>query len=117
MCGIVGFVGDKNAVEPVLCGLRNLEYRGYDSAGVAFYDGSKIRNVKQAGRVAALENELVDIDIINTKTAIGHTRWATHGTPTKLNAHPHYNKDKTIFVVHNGIIENHQELRSSMTFK
>ena len=117
MCGIVGFVGDKNAVEPVLCGLRNLEYRGYDSAGVAFYDGSKIRNVKQAGRVAALENELVDIDIINTKTAIGHTRWATHGTPTKLNAHPHYNKDKTIFVVHNGIIENHQELRSMLEVK
>jgi len=117
MCGIVGFVGDKNAVEPVLCGLRNLEYRGYDSAGVAFYDGSKIRNVKQAGRVAALENELVDIDIINTKTAIGHTRWATHGTPTKLNAHPHYNKDKTIFVVHNGIIENHQELRSMLETK
>ena len=117
MCGIVGFVGDKNAVEPVLCGLRNLEYRGYDSAGVAFYDGNKIRNVKQAGRVAALENELVDIDIINTKTAIGHTRWATHGTPTKLNAHPHYNKDKTIFVVHNGIIENHQELRSMLETK
>jgi len=117
MCGIVGFVGDKNAVEPVLCGLRNLEYRGYDSAGVAFYDGNKIRNVKQAGRVAALENELVDIDIINTKTAIGHTRWATHGTPTKLNAHPHYNKDKTIFVVHNGIIENHQELRSMLEAK
>ncbi len=117
MCGIVGFVGDKNAVEPVLCGLRNLEYRGYDSAGVAFYDGSKIRNVKQAGRVAALENELVDLDIINTKTAIGHTRWATHGTPTKLNAHPHYNKDKTIFVVHNGIIENHQELRSMLEAK
>ena len=117
MCGIVGFIGEKNAVEPVLCGLRNLEYRGYDSAGVAFYDGSKIRNVKQAGRVAALENELVDIDIMNAKTAIGHTRWATHGTPTKSNAHPHYNKDKTIFVVHNGIIENHQEIRAMLETK
>ena len=114
MCGIVGYVGRGNALKPVINGLLNLEYRGYDSAGVAFATDDTIRCIKQVGRVEALQSELSGLAQIKPNTAIGHTRWATHGTPTKINAHPHYNSAKTIFVVHNGIIENHQELRSML---
>jgi glutamine---fructose-6-phosphate transaminase (isomerizing) len=115
MCGIVGYVGRGNALKPVLTGLQNLEYRGYDSAGVAFCTEDVIRSVKQVGRVEALQAELTGLKQIKPNTAIGHTRWATHGSPTKLNAHPHYNSAKTIFVVHNGIIENHEEIRAMLT--
>jgi glucosamine--fructose-6-phosphate aminotransferase (isomerizing) len=115
MCGIVGYVGRGNALEPVIAGLQNLEYRGYDSAGVAFCTESSVRSVKQVGRVEALEHELAGLRQIKPNTAIGHTRWATHGAPTKINAHPHYNATKTIFVVHNGIIENHEEIRNMLT--
>ena len=114
MCGIVGYVGRGNALKPVIAGLQNLEYRGYDSAGVAFCTESTIRSIKQVGRVEALETELAGLQQIKPHTAIGHTRWATHGAPTKTNAHPHYNAAQTIFVVHNGIIENHQDIRTML---
>lgn len=115
MCGIVGYVGRGNALAPVITGLKNLEYRGYDSAGVAFCSDNIFHSVKQVGRVDALESELAGLKQMKPNLAIGHTRWATHGSPTKLNAHPHYNADRTIFVVHNGIIENHDEIRQMLT--
>ncbi len=114
MCGIVGYVGKKNgAIDVVLDGLSALEYRGYDSAGIAFLDQEKaIQTDKQVGRVQGLRDSLEQSDTtLKSDTAIGHTRWATHGGPSVTNAHPHYNKDRSIAVVHNGIIENHQELR------
>lgn len=114
MCGIVGYIGKKQAVDFVVEGLTSLEYRGYDSAGVAtIIDGQAVAT-KQVGRVEALEAELEALPTDNTHIAIGHTRWATHGIPSVTNAHPHYNTDKSIFVVHNGIIENYQELRSKL---
>jgi glucosamine--fructose-6-phosphate aminotransferase (isomerizing) len=114
MCGIVGYIGEKRqGVSVVVAGLQALEYRGYDSAGVAFLDGSHIELVKQTGRVQALVDALGS-PAPESPTAIGHTRWATHGTPTTANAHPHFNADKTIMVVHNGIIENYAELRESL---
>src|SRR3954467_1936127 len=111
MCGIVGYLGKKNALGPVISGLKALEYRGYDSAGVAYLDGGQCTVIKQVGRVEELEKELP-----KTKTglAIGHTRWATHGAPTITNAHPHYNQDKTICVVHNGIIENFAAIKKKL---
>lgn len=117
MCGIVGYVGRGNAIKPVIAGLKNLEYRGYDSAGVAYCDDGNTQCIKKAGRVDALEIELEEIDKFSPNIAIGHTRWATHGAPTILNAHPHYNTARTIFVVHNGIIENHHEIRQMLMIK
>lgn len=114
MCGIVGYIGRGNAINPVLAGLNNLEYRGYDSAGIAFCSDTVFHSVKQVGRVSALENELAGLKMTRPNSAIGHTRWATHGTPTRLNAHPHFNTSHTIFVVHNGIIENHDEIRKML---
>ena len=118
MCGIVGYIGRKNANEVVLTGLKALEYRGYDSAGLALLDKQKQGQViKQVGRVQGLEQALVDAKVPNAHIAIGHTRWATHGSPTLNNAHPHANTDETIFVVHNGIIENYVELREGLEKK
>ncbi|MCA9327961.1 class II glutamine amidotransferase, partial [Candidatus Saccharibacteria bacterium] len=114
MCGIVGYIGSENTgVSVVTTGLQALEYRGYDSAGVAYFDEGSIQLTKQAGRVQALVDALGD-PTPDSNTAIGHTRWATHGTPTNVNAHPHFNTDKTIMVVHNGIIENYAELREKL---
>src|SRR6185369_6682419 len=113
MCGIVGYIGQQpNAIDAVLDGLSALEYRGYDSAGVAYAQNDKIVVNKQVGRVQRLRDALGKD--AKATSAIGHTRWATHGTPTKLNAHPHYNSAKTIAVVHNGIIENYAELRDHL---
>jgi len=114
MCGIVGYLGEKNAISSVLSGLEALEYRGYDSAGVAYLNKDKIEAVKQAGRVKGLELALKKQSKTNSSLAIGHTRWASHGLPTSQNAHPHYNEDQTIFVVHNGIVENHVEIRTKL---
>ncbi|MBA3758778.1 glutamine--fructose-6-phosphate transaminase (isomerizing) [Candidatus Saccharibacteria bacterium] len=114
MCGIVGYIGNKSAVKPVLSGLKALEYRGYDSAGISFISKDKPLTIKQVGRVEALEEELAEQGTITANLAIGHTRWATHGSPSILNAHPHQNTDETIFVVHNGIIENYQVIRSRL---
>lgn len=118
MCGIVGYVGQKPAANVVLAGLKTLEYRGYDSAGLALLDGNEKPHLfKQIGRVENLEQATQEDESAVAKTAhigIGHTRWATHGTPTVANAHPHTNDDGTIYVVHNGIIENYAELRESL---
>ncbi|MGH7234214.1 MAG: class II glutamine amidotransferase, partial [Candidatus Saccharimonadales bacterium] len=115
MCGIVGYIGDKQATDVVLEGLNALEYRGYDSAGVAFIDNEgKSRVIKQAGRVENLIPLVKAAAPKKCSVAIGHTRWATHGLPNSNNAHPHANNDETIFVVHNGIIENYVELRDQL---
>ncbi|HWT55630.1 MAG TPA: glutamine--fructose-6-phosphate transaminase (isomerizing) [Candidatus Microsaccharimonas sp.] len=114
MCGIVGYIGKNDGVQPVLAGLKALEYRGYDSAGIACIDDDKSELFKQVGEVSGLEQKLASAGGAKSGTVIGHTRWATHGTPTVLNAHPHQNTDGTIFVVHNGIIENYQEIREKL---
>ncbi|MDI6600930.1 MAG: glutamine--fructose-6-phosphate transaminase (isomerizing) [Thermoanaerobacteraceae bacterium] len=111
MCGIVGYIGEKDVVDILISGLKRLEYRGYDSAGVAVFDGEKINVVKTKGRLSALEERLKD-NPLNGRLGIGHTRWATHGEPSDINAHPHLNKDGSLAVVHNGIIENYVELKS-----
>jgi glutamine---fructose-6-phosphate transaminase (isomerizing) len=113
MCGIVGYIGKKDASGIVLSGLQALEYRGYDSAGVALLNKADKQLVKQVGRVEGLVKAVAESKA-EGNLGIGHTRWATHGSPTLTNAHPHTNKDGTIFVVHNGIIENYQELRKRL---
>jgi glucosamine--fructose-6-phosphate aminotransferase (isomerizing) len=115
MCGIVGYVGGKSALAPVIDGLKSLEYRGYDSAGITAINGGKPVTLKKVGRVETLELELSGNKVFkDSRIAIGHTRWATHGAPTQTNAHPHYNTNKTIFVVHNGIIENYQPIKQKL---
>lgn len=115
MCGIVGYVGEKNrATSFVLDGLQTLEYRGYDSAGISTISSKGPLTIKQAGQVEALRKAVKSNLKQDTAIAIGHTRWATHGAPTTQNAHPHTNGDGTIFAVHNGIIENYQELRERL---
>ncbi len=115
MCGIVGYIGKQpKAVEAVLAGLTGLEYRGYDSAGIAFTKDQEIIVDKQVGRVQALRDSLSNPDLPTSTAAIGHTRWATHGTPSIHNAHPHFNADNSILAVHNGIIENYTELREHL---
>jgi len=113
MCGIVGYVGPDEALPIVLEGLRRLEYRGYDSAGVAVL-GEELEVRKRAGKLAELAASLEREAALPGTTAIGHTRWATHGAPTDENAHPHTDCTGTIGVIHNGIIENHQELRAHL---
>ncbi|MDD6735531.1 MAG: glutamine--fructose-6-phosphate transaminase (isomerizing) [Clostridiales bacterium] len=110
MCGIVGYIGSKNAVDLLINGLESLEYRGYDSAGIAVFDGEKINVKKEKGRLSGLR-ELIDKNPVSGKLGIGHTRWATHGVPSVKNSHPHTNSDGSIAVVHNGIIENHEALK------
>jgi glucosamine--fructose-6-phosphate aminotransferase (isomerizing) len=112
MCGIVGYIGNRNGSDIVIAGLKALEYRGYDSAGIALLDGkARPKLVKQVGRVDGLEQLLKAEKPGKAPIAIGHTRWATHGKPSVINAHPHSNTSRDIFVVHNGIIENYMELK------
>ena len=114
MCGIVGYVGPRDGLEVVLDGLRLLEYRGYDSAGIAVIDrNGTLQVAKKAGRIENLEKELAGRPV-SGRTGIGHTRWATHGAPNDRNAHPHTDRSGRIAVVHNGIIENHGELRAAL---
>jgi glucosamine--fructose-6-phosphate aminotransferase (isomerizing) len=110
MCGIVGYVGDRSAAPFLIDGLKRLEYRGYDSAGIAVYDGEKTEVVKREGRLSRLEESL-NGNFTKGFLGIGHTRWATHGKPSDINAHPHTDCSGNIIVVHNGIIENYQEIR------
>ncbi|HJW63805.1 MAG TPA: glutamine--fructose-6-phosphate aminotransferase, partial [Actinomycetes bacterium] len=111
MCGIVGYAGYQQALPILLEGLRRLEYRGYDSAGVAVLDGGRVQVVRKAGKLEALEQELGGEDALAGVTGIGHTRWATHGQPTDRNAHPHMDCTGKVAVIHNGIIENFYGLR------
>ena len=113
MCGIVGYLGTRQATEVLIDGLSKLEYRGYDSAGVAINTGNELEIRKFKGRLAVLAEDLQKYPI-KGNLGIGHTRWATHGEPSDVNAHPHFNMDKTIAVVHNGIIENYLELRAEL---
>ena len=113
MCGIVGYLGNKKATEVLVEGLSKLEYRGYDSAGVAVNTGDELSIRKFKGRLAVLSDDLEKSPIQGT-LGIGHTRWATHGEPSDVNSHPHFNKDKSIAVVHNGIIENYMELKEEL---
>lgn len=116
MCGIVGYVGEQNAVPVLISGLKSLEYRGYDSAGVAVLKSNEIGIRKTKGKVDNLRNLLLN-EPVSGKVGIGHTRWATHGAPSDLNAHPHFSNDDKIAVVHNGIIENYQELKDELEKK
>ena len=114
MCGIVGYVGKQQASTVVVDGLRRLEYRGYDSAGVAIVADGAIETRKKAGKLTNLEAEIIQTPLTPSHTAIGHTRWATHGAPNDVNAHPHVSEDGSIAVIHNGIIENFAYLRDEL---
>lgn len=109
MCGIIGYVGSKSVKEVLLKGLKRLEYRGYDSSGIAFFNGDSIQIQKSVGKIAEVENLVHDLSTLSVNGAIGHTRWATHGAPNRVNSHPHRVKD--VVLVHNGIIENYREIR------
>ncbi|MEV6315893.1 glutamine--fructose-6-phosphate transaminase (isomerizing) [Streptomyces sp. NPDC051776] len=115
MCGIVGYVGGQSALDVVIAGLKRLEYRGYDSAGVAVLADGGLAAAKKAGKLANLEKELADRPLPSGNTGIGHTRWATHGAPNDANAHPHLDNAGRVAVVHNGIIENFAALRAELT--
>lgn len=117
MCGIVGYIGKEQAAPIILDGLSKLEYRGYDSAGMAVFDGNAIQNRKATGRLKVLENLTRGGETMPGCSGIGHTRWATHGAPSDRNAHPHINNKQTIAVVHNGIIENYIPLKKKMADK
>jgi glutamine---fructose-6-phosphate transaminase (isomerizing) len=114
MCGIIGYVGPKEAAAICLLGLEKLEYRGYDSAGLAGILEGKISACRAVGKLAALKKQVQEGKFSLDRAAIGHTRWATHGRPTMLNAHPHTDQTHQVAVVHNGIIENHEELRQEL---
>jgi glutamine---fructose-6-phosphate transaminase (isomerizing) len=114
MCGIVGYVGDKQARDVVIEGLRRLEYRGYDSAGIALVHDGAIVSDKRAGKLANLEKSIEETPLPPSTTGIGHTRWATHGAPNDTNAHPHLGQHDRVAVVHNGIIENFAQLRDEL---
>ena len=114
MCGIVGFTGAQSAAPILLDGLKKLEYRGYDSAGIAVMHDNRISISKVTGRIANLCEKTRDGADVPGTTGIGHTRWATHGAPTEENAHPHLSNDGRFAVVHNGIIENYMQLREEL---
>ena len=113
MCGIVGYLGDKHAYPILVKGLKRLEYRGYDSAGVAMLNGNGIEIFKKQGKVVQMEN-IVPAESPKAKLGIGHTRWATHGVPNDVNSHPHYSQSKRIAIIHNGIIENYTSIKEGL---
>ncbi|MBE9488992.1 MAG: glutamine--fructose-6-phosphate transaminase (isomerizing) [Bacteroidetes bacterium] len=114
MCGIVGYIGHREAYPIVLNGLKRLEYRGYDSAGIALFDGENIKLSKTKGKVVDLEH-LIESEISTNGTlGIGHTRWATHGIPNDINSHPHYSNSGNLVIIHNGIIENYESLKKEL---
>ena len=116
MCGIVGYIGNNKASEIVVSGLKRLEYRGYDSAGITTLEGTKLLTTKCKGKVHYLSSSIIENNHIGT-VGMGHTRWATHGKPSKNNAHPHFNQDKNISIVHNGIIENYFSIKEYLKSK
>ena len=117
MCGIIGYAGHRPAVPVIIEGLRRLEYRGYDSAGVGFIQGRELKVIKAEGKLAALEEKLAHYPNTVAMNGIGHTRWATHGVPAERNAHPHRSNDGALAMVHNGIIENYAQLREELQAK
>ncbi|MCL2237515.1 MAG: class II glutamine amidotransferase, partial [Treponema sp.] len=118
MCGIIGYIGKEDAVPIIVDGLKKLEYRGYDSAGIAIFSGGSFDVVKQKGRLAILEeritSRLTENKPLSGHLGIGHTRWATHGEPSDINSHPHVGSRNKIAVVHNGIIENYKQLKERL---
>ena len=114
MCGIMGYIGNRQAAPLILSGLRKLEYRGYDSSGIAVLQDGKIAFEKRSGRLSELENATDEGTLLHGTMGIGHTRWATHGVPSAQNAHPHFSEDFAFAVVHNGIIENYLEIRQQL---
>ena len=113
MCGIIGYSGPKQPLPILLEGLSRLEYRGYDSAGIAITDGPNLTIEKKEGKLQVLKDHLLDKEI-NGNIGIGHTRWATHGVPSDENAHPHYDRNKDFAIIHNGIIENYAEMKEEL---
>src|SRR5512143_287354 len=113
MCGITGYVGRRPAVDTAIQNLKRLEYRGYDSAGVAYHDDAGIQVVKAQGKIANLELR-INGSSDRATVAVAHTRWATHGRPNETNAHPHKDCSGRLAVVHNGIVENYAELRETL---
>lgn len=111
MCGIVGYIGHREAYPIVIKGLKRLEYRGYDSAGVMIYDGDAIKLCKTKGKVVDLEERASKEITTNGTIGIGHTRWATHGVPNDVNSHPHLSNSGDLVIIHNGIIENYAPLK------
>ncbi len=114
MCGIIGYCGHRPSIPVLIEGLRRLEYRGYDSAGVGYVHAGETRVLRAEGKLSALEAKLDDGSVLHATTGIGHTRWATHGAPTEANAHPHRDNSGRLAMIHNGIIENYQELRTEL---
>ena len=116
MCGIIGYYGEKNSVPILIKGLKRLEYRGYDSAGIAVMNSDGIQSIKKAGKVSVLNKEIDDARL-NGSIGMGHTRWATHGEPNDKNAHPHWDHSGKIAIVHNGIIENYSAIKQVLVSK
>ncbi|MBD0779514.1 glutamine--fructose-6-phosphate transaminase (isomerizing) [Maribacter sp. ANRC-HE7] len=114
MCGIVGYIGHRDAYPIIIKGLQRLEYRGYDSAGVALFDGKDINLSKTKGKVEDLKNKCKSSISLEGKLGIGHTRWATHGVPNDVNSHPHYSNSGDLVIIHNGIIENYESLKKEL---
>ena len=114
MCGIVGYVGSRRLVPVVLGGLKRLEYRGYDSAGIVFLQDGELKKYRSEGKLQNLENCMEEALGAPSHIGLGHTRWATHGAPTTENAHPHSDCTGELVVVHNGIIENYHSLRNEL---
>lgn len=114
MCGIVGYIGERDAYPIILKGLQRLEYRGYDSAGIALYDGNDVNLCKTKGKVSDLKEKFEDTTSTSGKLGIGHTRWATHGVPNDVNSHPHYSNSENLVIIHNGIIENYDSLKKEL---
>jgi glucosamine--fructose-6-phosphate aminotransferase (isomerizing) len=114
MCGIVGYIGHREAYPIIINGLKRLEYRGYDSAGIALYDGAKIQLAKTKGKVVDLEAQVAKDITTKGSLGIGHTRWATHGVPNDVNSHPHYSNSGDLVIIHNGIIENYASIKKEL---
>ncbi|SDG66268.1 glutamine--fructose-6-phosphate transaminase (isomerizing) [Winogradskyella thalassocola] len=114
MCGIVGYIGHREAYPIIIKGLQRLEYRGYDSAGIALYDGNAIKLSKTKGKVSDLKNKIENEISTDGTLGIGHTRWATHGVPNDVNSHPHYSNSGDLVIIHNGIIENYDSLKKEL---
>src|SRR5574344_1091049 len=116
MCGIVAYIGNKQVTHLLINGLLRMEYRGYDSAGISYVQNNDLTTIKQAGKVAKLDS-LIDHGKVVSNVGIAHTRWATHGEPNNINAHPHLDNSGKIAVAHNGIIENYSALKKQLTEK